>query len=104
MLEDALQDFAQKEGKNVHEIHRMISEIDDRNTKASKFLKKLLLSFEYSKFAQIMRDRAIEIASDMSSMEKSTTVSDLGSRSHSEEKVSRKSDLADHKELKEAWA
>ena len=37
-----------EEGKNVHEIHRMISEIDDRNTKASKFLKKLLLSFEYS--------------------------------------------------------
>lgn len=58
MLEETLMDFAKQEGKEVHEIHSLIGELDEANSKASKVLKRLLHAFEYSKFSQLMRDRA----------------------------------------------
>ena len=111
MLEYALEDFAQKEGKSVNEVHQMISEVDDRNSKASKFLKKLLVSFEYSKFAQIMRDRAKtveDLASDVSSSMASIAHVDnsqigVGITSNPPSEQKEAGEKADYKDTKEAW-
>ena len=119
MLEDALTDFAKQEGKDIHEIHNMIGEVDETNSKASKFLKKLLLAFEYSKFSQLMRDRAKireDLAADSScegpTLHMDTTQVEISTRSESktandnggEEEQGGPSQSRDYKrDSKEAW-
>ena len=58
MIEEAFEEFAEKENMSSLEIARIIADVDDSSVKACKVIKKLLHSFTYAKFSQIMRDKA----------------------------------------------
>jgi predicted XRE-type DNA-binding protein len=63
-LEEALEEFAEKEALSTYEVARIIGDVDDTNPRASKFVKKLLSSFSYEKFCSLMRDRAVIMSCD----------------------------------------